>query len=349
MYHIFHEPMFNATYQIFVSEHSSLKTALEHKERDDLVALGYLYQMEHSEQMSSAQLVERILEAATSRIHLLALCITSTQRQFEMLQKSVNAAHVRPERMEYHYLMRLFTLSLIYTVQEEGVFYLRLFDEVKTAIAQWQPQDRDQIPQSRRVIETVSAALHLYGVLPHDTMRTLLYEYGGFAIAKPEYMELLDLCIMKGLPWEYNRALVGLDTIATHMPLADYFSKQELLKVEYYHPDAALFYAYTDPLFFEEEDALQEAVVLVATSFQVEHSYAHMFVRDACLNFINEDSHHPLLELCTLYHFGFGDRGQSNEFVATMDYYFQFVKSRKLKGYSLYELNQRSLYSQTLS
>ncbi|MGL5978213.1 MAG: hypothetical protein ACRCZJ_04395 [Erysipelotrichaceae bacterium] len=349
MYQIFHEDFYNPSFQVFAISETSLQSAFEKKDIEELRAIAALYQMHQLHLDNQAQLISRLIKEMLDSKHLLALAYTSLEDQFEMLYKIAHAKHVRPERLDYSYLMRLITLQLVYIQQVDGVCYVQVFDEVKTLLEQLDLQTLPKLESSRACVRVMLAALHLYGVITHEHMLGLINYYTNIRIAETDYFELLDIAIIKGVGIDYTNDLVGLDQIARMSGLHNFYEQQALYQQAFYEPEIATFFAYEKEDFYEKPQQFLGLKPFLMESFPIDESYLLMFIDDLVLHYINEDQKHPLQDLFSIYRFEFQDDVQKEVFMQTLDYYLQFIKVRRLKGFSLYELNQQSLYAQTLS
>lgn len=349
MYKIFHESFYNASFKLFVQSETTLKEQLAHKPIEDLQMLAYLYQIADVEKKEVEALKELVYSSITSKEHLLLLAYTSLEKQYEIIEKLAIHPHVRPEKVDYEYLMRLITLNMVYMIESEGIIYVHTYPEVYEAMLNIVFTPEMKVKETRLIIECIQACLHLYGVLPHEKCKEIIHHYTGFYIEKNDYYRLLEIGIIKGINMDYDDHFVGIDTIKRSIGFKKYYGYHEEIELDYYLPEFTIFMQYADGSFYEKPQELHELLTFLMESFAMDEAMGLQFIDDICMNYITEDLRHPLEELMEVYRMKFVNEEQKKIFNETIMYFLAFIKSRRMKGYSLEELTKFSIYQQTLS
>lgn len=349
MYRIFHEEFYNPSFHIFVKKERTLKESLRNKSLEECQMIAYLYQMRNFEEINKVELEKVLYTKILSREHFLYLSYTSFQEQYELLIKLALHQHVRPEKIDYEYLMRLITLELVYLVEEEEIIYVRTYEDVYEACKDIVFTKEENVEETRTVIEAIQSCLHLYGVLSHEEMKKTVQRYTGFQLSKEDYYKVLELCVIKGIALDYEEHFVGSDLIKRSIGLKSYYDAREVIKEEFYLPSIEIFKQYKLIGFYEKPEEYKELLNYLQKHFGMDEAYAFLFMDDASINQITEDVRHSLEELVEIYRLRFINDQQKYQFYEMLDYFFGFLKLKKCKGYSIDELTKFQVYHQTLS
>lgn len=349
MYRIFHEEFYNPSFHIFVKKEETLKESLHNKSLEECQMIAYLYQMRFFEELTKEELEKELYSKIISREHFLYLTYTSFEEQYELLEKLALHHHVRPEKIDYEYLMRLITLELVYLVEEDAIIYVRTYEDVYEAMKGVVFTKEENIEETRTLIEAIQSCLHLYGVLTHEEMKKMLQRYTGFSLSKEDYYKVLELCVIKGIALDYDEHFVGSDLIKRSTGLQQYYKVREVIKEDFYTPSVEIFKQYKAIGYYEKPDEYKELLVYLQEHFGMNEAYALLFMDDASINQISEDERHSLEELVDIYRLRFMNEQQRYQFYEMLDYFFGFLKLKKCKGYSIDELTKFEVYHQTLS